>query len=42
MSAEKREELGIVELTNEDQQAIQGMNREQRRAWLKKNKRFKK
>lgn len=40
MTEEKREKMQIVELTPEDQQQIQGLNRQQKRDWMRANKKF--
>ena len=40
MSIEKRAELKIVGVTPEEQQLLGGMNRKQRRDWLRANKKF--
>lgn len=42
MPVEKREELKIVGITPQEEQMLKGMNRKDRRAWLKANKKFKK
>lgn len=41
LTPEKREELKIVGLSEEESQLLQKMNRKDRRAWLKANKKFK-
>jgi hypothetical protein len=40
MSVEKRAELKIVGITSEESQMLSGMNRKQRRDWLRANKKF--
>ena len=42
LTPQKREELKIVGLSEQESQMLQGMNRKDRRAWLKANKKFKK
>lgn len=42
LTPQKREELKIVGVTEQESQMLQGMNRKDRRAWLKANKKFKK
>lgn len=38
MTEEKRQDLGLVRLTPQEEQLLRGMNRKQRREWLRKNK----
>lgn len=42
MPAEKREELGAVRLSPAESKQLEGMNRKQRRDWMRKNKKFSK
>lgn len=42
MTPQKREELKIVSITPEESEVLQGMNRKDRRDWLRANKKFKK
>ncbi len=41
LSPRKRDELKIVNLTPQESEMLAGMNRKDRRAWLKANKKFK-
>lgn len=36
----ERKELGIVGITPEESNMLSGMNRQQRRTWLRENKKF--
>lgn len=42
MTPQEREDKQLVNLTPEESQMLQGMNRKDRRTWLKANKKFKK
>lgn len=42
MTPKEREDKQLVNLTLEEQQILEPMNRKARRAWLKANKKFKK
>ena len=41
MPEQKRVELKVTQLTPQEAQMLEGMNRQQRRVWLKQNKKFK-
>ena len=38
MTEQKRQDLGLVPLTPDEEQMLRSMNRKQRREWLRKNK----
>jgi hypothetical protein len=42
LTPQRREELKVVGLSEQESQELQGMNRKDRRVWLKANKKFKK
>ncbi len=42
MTPQKREKLKLVNITPQESAMLEGMNRKDRRAWLKANKKFKK